>query len=53
MTYWARSTVVADLAPPVPATATRLAQGLLDDGGDLADPLGAVPASPRARPDGS
>ncbi|MER5672431.1 TIGR03936 family radical SAM-associated protein [Pseudonocardia alni] len=45
-------TVVADLAPPVPVTATRLAQGLLDDGGDLVDPLGAVPAT-RARPDGS
>jgi radical SAM-linked protein len=44
--------VVADLAPPVPVTATRLAQGLLDDGGDLVDPLGAVPAT-RGRPVGS
>ncbi|MFP5022217.1 TIGR03936 family radical SAM-associated protein [Pseudonocardia phyllosphaerae] len=35
--------VVADLTPPVPVTATRLAQGLLDDGGALVDPLGAVP----------
>lgn len=32
--------VVAGLRPPVPAKATRMAQGLLDDGGDLADPLG-------------
>jgi hypothetical protein len=32
--------VVADLRPPVPAKATRTAQGLLDDGGALADPLG-------------
>lgn len=32
--------VVADLRPPVPAKATRTAQGLLDDRGDLADPLG-------------
>jgi len=32
--------VVADLRPPVPPKATRTAQGLLDDGGDLADPLG-------------
>lgn len=45
-------TVVADLAPPVPVTATRLAQGLLDDAGDLVDPLGAVPVT-RARPDAS
>ncbi|MBC3193271.1 DUF2344 domain-containing protein [Pseudonocardia sp. C8] len=44
--------VVADLAPPVPVTATRLAQGLLDDGGDLVDPLGAAPAT-RDRPAGS
>ena len=35
--------VVAGLTPPVPIKATRLAQGLLDDGGGLADPLGAVP----------
>jgi radical SAM-linked protein len=33
--------VVAGLKQPVPAKATRMAQGLLDDGGDLADPLGA------------
>lgn len=32
--------VVADLRPPVPAKATRMAQGLLDDGGELADPFG-------------
>jgi radical SAM-linked protein len=32
--------VVAGLTPPVPAKATRLAQGLLDDRGRLADPLG-------------
>lgn len=43
--------VVADLTPPVPVTATRLAQGLLDDGGDLVDPLGS--ASTRSRPVGS
>jgi hypothetical protein len=30
---------VADLVPPVPPTVTRLAQGLLDDAGRLADPL--------------
>jgi radical SAM-linked protein len=33
--------LVAGLKPPVPAKATRLAQGLLDDRGDLADPLGS------------
>ncbi|MDQ2708004.1 MAG: TIGR03936 family radical SAM-associated protein [Actinomycetota bacterium] len=32
---------VADLRPPVPPMATRLAQGLLDDRGRLADPFGA------------
>ena len=32
--------VVAGLKPPVPAKATRMAQGLLDDAGRLADPLG-------------
>jgi radical SAM-linked protein len=32
---------VADLRPPVPPMATRLAQGLLDDRGCLADPFGA------------
>ncbi|TCK21048.1 TIGR03936 family radical SAM-associated protein [Pseudonocardia endophytica] len=37
--------VVAGLTPPVPVTATRLAQGLLDDSGHLADPLGPVPAT--------
>jgi len=31
--------VVAALEPPVPAKATRLAQGRLDDGGGLSDPL--------------
>ena len=33
--------VVAGLTPPVPARATRMAQGLLDDSGHLADPLGS------------
>jgi radical SAM-linked protein len=33
--------VVAGLKPPVPARATRMAQGLLDDRGRLADPLGS------------
>ncbi len=33
--------VVAGLRPPVPAKATRLAQGLLDDRGRLTDPLGS------------
>ncbi len=33
--------VVAGLRPPVPARATRLAQGLLDDRGELIDPLGS------------
>jgi radical SAM-linked protein len=32
--------VVAGLRPPSPARATRMAQGLLDHRGDLADPLG-------------
>ncbi|MBV9313427.1 MAG: DUF2344 domain-containing protein [Pseudonocardia sp.] len=32
---------VAGLRPPVPPMATRLAQGLLDDRGRLADPFGA------------
>jgi radical SAM-linked protein len=32
--------VVAGLKPPVPPKATRMAQGLLDDRGRLADPLG-------------
>jgi len=32
--------VVAGLKPPVPAKATRMAQGLLDDRDRLADPLG-------------
>lgn len=31
--------VVAALEPPVPAKATRMAQGRLDDGGGLSDPL--------------
>jgi radical SAM-linked protein len=39
--------VVAGLRSPVPAKATRLAQGLLDHRGDLADPLG--PARVTAR----
>jgi radical SAM-linked protein len=40
--------VVAGLKPPVPAKATRLAQGLLDDRGDLADPLGSDRVTTRA-----
>ncbi len=32
--------VVAGLRPPVPATATRMAQGRVDDDGGLVDPLG-------------
>lgn len=47
--------VVAGLRPPVPAKATRMAQGRLDDDGGLVDPLGAdrswigpFPASPVA-----
>jgi radical SAM-linked protein len=32
--------VIAGLKPPVPAKATRMAQGLLDDRGRLTDPLG-------------
>jgi radical SAM-linked protein len=40
--------VVAGLRPPVPAKATRMAQGLLDRRGDLADPLGSDRASARA-----
>jgi radical SAM-linked protein len=39
--------VVAGLRSPVPAKATRMAQGLLDHRGDLADPLG--PARVTAR----
>ncbi|MEV4317866.1 TIGR03936 family radical SAM-associated protein [Actinocrispum sp. NPDC049592] len=41
--------VVAGLEPPVPAKATRMAQGRLDDGGGIADPLAPdrVPESPR------
>jgi radical SAM-linked protein len=40
--------VVADLRPPVPAKAIRTAQGLLDDGGHLADPLGPDRVTTRA-----
>jgi radical SAM-linked protein len=36
--------VVAGLEPPVPARATRMAQGQLDDEGCLADPLAPVAA---------
>jgi radical SAM-linked protein len=39
--------VVAGLRPPVPAKATRMAQGLLDRRGDLADPLGSDRATAR------
>jgi radical SAM-linked protein len=37
--------VVAALDPPVPAKATRMAQGLLDDSGGLSDPLAQERAS--------
>jgi radical SAM-linked protein len=40
--------LVAGLASPVPAKATRLAQGLLDDRGQLADPLGPDRVTARA-----
>jgi radical SAM-linked protein len=40
--------LVAGLTPPVPAKATRLAQGLLDDRGHLADPLGSDRVTTRA-----
>lgn len=40
--------VVAGLRPPVPAKATRMAQGLLDDRGELADPLGVHRVTTRA-----
>jgi radical SAM-linked protein len=47
--------VVAALASPVPAKATRLAQGWLDDEGDLADPFtpdrGAVQAEVAGEPE--
>lgn len=39
--------VVAGLVPPVPAKATRMEQGLLDDRGDLADPLGPARVTTR------
>jgi radical SAM-linked protein len=46
--------IVADLSPPVPPTAVRLAQGLLDDHGCLTDPFDTAPgdhleAAERAR----
>src|SRR5689334_13607753 len=40
--------VVAGLKPPVPAKATRMAQGRLDDRGRLTDPLGADRVTTRA-----
>lgn len=40
--------VVAGLRPPAPAKATRMAQGLLDHRGDLADPLGSDRVTTRA-----
>jgi hypothetical protein len=42
--------VVAGLKPPVPAKATRMAQGLLTNGVALADPLGPTPGHLRGRP---
>ncbi|GDY31470.1 radical SAM protein [Gandjariella thermophila] len=44
--------VVAGLEPPVPAKATRMAQGQLDDDGRLADPLAPVAAPQPATRDG-
>jgi radical SAM-linked protein len=40
--------VVAGLRPPAPPRATRMAQGLLDDRGGLADPLGSDRVTTRA-----
>ncbi|MEJ3652729.1 TIGR03936 family radical SAM-associated protein [Actinomycetes bacterium KLBMP 9759] len=40
--------VVAGLKPPVPAKATRMAQGLLDHRGALTDPLGSDRVTTRA-----
>jgi radical SAM-linked protein len=40
--------VVAGLRPPMPAKATRVAQGLLDDRGGLVDPLGPDRVTTRA-----
>ena len=40
--------LVAGLRSPVPAKATRMAQGLLDDRGQLADPLGPDRVTARA-----
>jgi radical SAM-linked protein len=40
--------VVAGLRPPVPPKATRMEQGLLDDRGGLADPLGPDRVTTRA-----
>ena len=39
---------VAGLRPPVPVKATRMAQGLLDHRGDLADPLGSARVTTRS-----
>ncbi|NUT49752.1 MAG: DUF2344 domain-containing protein [Saccharothrix sp.] len=44
--------VVADLVPPVPAKATRMAQGRLDDEGVLVDPL-APDRAAEVRPGGA
>jgi hypothetical protein len=45
--------VVAGLRPPVPAKATRLAQGRLDGNGDLVDPLDRDRKPDGSRPEGS
>jgi radical SAM-linked protein len=45
--------VVADLRPPVPPMAIRLAQGLLDDQGRLADPFDTARVTTSAGPEGS
>jgi radical SAM-linked protein len=44
--------MVADLRPAVPPVAVRLAQGLLDDRGHLADPFDTARVTTLKRPDG-
>jgi radical SAM-linked protein len=44
--------IVADLNPPVPPMAVRLAQGLLDDHGHLADPFDTARVTTSKRPGG-
>jgi hypothetical protein len=45
--------VIAGLRPPVPAKVTRMAQGRLDDDGDLVDPLDRDRKPDGSRPEGS